>query len=358
MKSLRLAVAVVLFVAFAVPALAQGEKNPEEIFKYFPKGKYQEINYFNLEMMRAEKGWPLYKELYMAFGDRYQLESKLPEVLFKEVKSFVNGGIVTKIESKKLNKVVKESFPDFGDLPRTDVNFMAPINGYYYHFFGNCNNLYVFEFADSSTALAEAVKDGKLDKTDKLIDGKSLYILTHKNDKGEASDYFLLETEPGEVVMANSIQSLKQMLETSKGLAPSLLEDQEYHQLSENFDLFTPSWEMMNFRVGQDLVVKKMVELKAPEEEINKREEMNAGTSLFTVSGIDMSKGVARVNLEIYDGTLEAEKAFAEKKEEALDDWQVSKEGNVVKIVDPTTENEIQAYRVYIAKEKAKKAGK
>ena len=249
-------VSVTVFALFALISLAnaQEEPTPEDIFRYFPEGNYLGISHKDntYDYSKVEAG-PLFKHFrgkYQKAQEGYTSRFVLDWTPFgSKPLSFTRAEFYTLIGETETLTVPKDKAERDrmwqeakNRHPGSRISFRL-VKDYKDKFtvaitYEKSAEVFVYRFDQVSTVVNAAIEAGSLEKSGKRM--LKLPIYKNKIRGGKARFYYA--THFNELLRADTLEMLKQMIRAGLGLVPNMLEDTRYVDLIQIVPGLTPSW--------------------------------------------------------------------------------------------------------------------
>ena len=301
----------ILFIAvliFTNVFLFAQDRNPEENFKWFPKGQYESIKHYSPNLMKEQKCYADYDATVNGISNRYYYGIPLPEGLLNECAGYTKGKLV-KVKVEKLGK----SEEVFRPASPGGLSAQADIAGEVYQFSGMGDDVLVVRFTNLGELLNKSLKDGGLIKLNEKLLDLDLLKFWHKDTRsGDHFEYFIVATPTDEILVSNSKETLKRMINAGRGEAEGFLENQEYYLLTENMEKFSQSWEMTNFKLFSRVIYDYAKKKGASQKELLVMEENLKKAMEFNITGFLLGDRISLVDINLYP-TKEAAKAGYEE---------------------------------------------
>ena len=271
---LRPFAAVILLVLFAGNASAQERLTPEEMFRWFPAGKYDEINHYDLSVARKQPGFQIYFAEGVNKLENWSNNIVIPTELADNYLSVTAMSTVRLVvyqseAPRKLGRGAKIAGDKFGYKTYWSNSFGYRMIVLRPQPNKNLNDL--LQYSDS------------VKPTDKLINRRPVYVMDSDKFRGEKVSYYLWITPEQELLICENLELLKKMIAVGSGAEPGVLDDFPYPELLEILPELGPGWTFVTYRPAYNAIKLKAVKDGIDPEEIKavRDAEKNPDTYIF-----------------------------------------------------------------------------
>lgn len=322
-----------------------------ERFIWLPAGDYSTINYVDPSALKAGDGWQVYSETLGAFGIRSLITAPIPLGDLEDLQYCIKARL---FKGKATPRPFKEGEdPMQMQPPKGDVIGGKIVGNRNYFVHGISHRLEIYGFLDGALAVQRGMEAGYLEPDGNELAGSPAYVITPR------SSQFRKDTEPlaawmsptGELLIAESIELLEQMVKAGIGESPSLVEDQFYIEIFEAAENFGQEWSMRNSMVMKTLLLEGLVKHGEERAEIDKVEKWLDDGSDWGIDTIDASDGLGTAQ-KVFLPTPQSAENYADTARQRIDGSSINmtRDGNIVTTREKFSEEKIEQFKQQVEK--------
>jgi hypothetical protein len=226
-----LASAILVFNLGPIDGMAQEGLSPEEIIRFLPNAEYTNLEHYDLSQAQGEPAWPLFHHFFQTrnalLGNRNPMGNPLPEEYHGREESLTSARFQA-TTTKELfmtppaeGKNLRTKAAKFVDGPVQSVRPVGEPDAdgtqRYEVAIAGGDILTVIRSAEAEQILADATDKGYLEQTGQLPDGQPIYRFESKDWRDQKVTLHALQAATGEILVAERIESLRQMLKAAAG---------------------------------------------------------------------------------------------------------------------------------------------
>ena len=245
---LRPFAAVILLVLFAGNASAQVQLSPEEMFRWFPAGKYMAASYKN--NLAAQNSDGFHKLKGLDFIHQYWEETLLLPPALKK-----HWTHLTEMTSVKIVVKMSEKPTQAG---RGGVLITYSVNGdkYVVNHFGFA--LQVINFPEDIKLHKMLSEQREVEKTEDIIKNIPLYFVKDNFRKSSKEDFYLAVAPENVVLSCVSKDHLKRMIQAGYNDIPNVYVDFPFPNLMDMLPSLHDSWQFSSYEASYNALMQKL----------------------------------------------------------------------------------------------------
>lgn len=303
----------IIFLFLSSNSSSAQDQPLRERFLWLPAGNYTSLDYIDPQALKAGKGWQVYNETIGALGIRSLVTAPIPHDDLEDLQYWIKATLFN-------GKVTPRTFKEGEDPmqmqpPPGDIIGGRIVGNRNYFIHGRKDRIEIYGFLDGKLAVQRGIKAGYLEADSNEIAGRPTYTLTpQKNQfRKEIAPLNAWLTPTGELLVAEKMELLEQMVQAGLGEIPSIIEDQFYMEIFESADDFGQEWNIVNESIMKRMLFEALVEHGEDRTEIEKAEHwMDEGYD-WIITTIDVTDGMSTAE-KMFFPTGDSAQAFAEAK--------------------------------------------
>ena len=233
MKKGLLTIALITMFTLSLPA--QEKLTFDEMFRWFPAGKYEGITFKDNHAARTMPGFKILKDVDINLS-RWHKEVMIPATLKEH---WLN---MTQMQSVKVVVSVGKDSPKSARGGRT-MSFLMGEEYYCANSFGY--RMQVINFSPDLDLLRLALAQEGVTQEKETLGDYPLFFADIENPNNRTLDFHFCITPENQILASNNKEMLEKMVAAGTDLAPSVTNDFPFPQVRDHFDEFGQYWKLM-----------------------------------------------------------------------------------------------------------------
>lgn len=297
----RFNLVIIITVTFSVMLSSQEKPKANDLFCWFPDGKYSKFRHEDCESMKTAKSYETFSKFVEPEASMRGIGRRLPVALEAGICSWTTA----RLEEIKITKYKGTKEPS--SPADRGTTFFTGAGGYNYILHGVGKLLIVCRFTDDlETLIKQVLKKGEVEKTGESLDGRDVYFYSQKHYDGDSKSYYAYVTWDGELLVAPSMEHLSSMVATGRGLELGIIDNPDYQEFFKLVPSLGPTWSFNALHPFLQALLERLEEEKADQYDIDRHLRMMDNVQKFSVRTTFLGDSIVYLGIDAY---IDEEKA-------------------------------------------------